>query len=142
IFEIQNNKPGLRLELSNSLPILSTFSTPLELIIRNLFSNAIKHHDRQEGLILVGSKTLNDQFIEVSVCDDGPGIPEKFHERIFGMFQTLKPRDELEGSGMGLALIKKIVEGYGGHVTLKSEGRGACFSFSWPLSIHKRQEHD
>ena len=142
IFEIQNNKPGLRLVLNNTLPTLNTVTTPLELIIRNLFSNAIKHHDLEEGVIQVSSREVDNQFIEISVCDDGPGIPEKFHQRIFGMFQTLKPRDELEGSGMGLALIKKLVEGYGGKVTLKSEGRGACFSFTWPISIRKRQEND
>jgi len=142
IFEIQNNKPGLHLVLNNTLPTINTFTTPLELIIRNLFSNAIKHHDREEGVIQVSSSEIDNQVIEISVCDDGPGIPEKFHDRIFGMFQTLKPRDELEGSGMGLALIKKLVEGYGGKVTLKSEGRGACFSFTWPVSIRKRQEND
>jgi len=142
IFEIQNNKPGLRLVINNSLPILDTLTTPLELIIRNFFSNAIKHHDKQEGIIQVSSKFVNNQFVEFSVCDDGPGIPEQFHQRIFGMFQTLKPRDELEGSGMGLALIKKIVEGYGGRVSVESQGRGSCFSFSWPLTIRKGQEND
>lgn len=142
IFEIQNNKSGLRLELINELPTFSTLSTPLELIIRNLLSNAIKHHDKQEGVIQISSRELNEDQYEFSVCDDGPGIPEKFHQRIFGMFQTLKPRDELEGSGMGLALIKKIVVNYGGIVTLKSEGRGCCFSFSWPKYISGRQEND
>ncbi|RYY76125.1 MAG: PAS domain S-box protein [Gammaproteobacteria bacterium] len=142
IFEIQNNKPGLRLRINNTLPTLDTFNTPLELVIRNFFSNAIKHHDHEEGLIQVSSRPIDDQFVEISVCDDGPGIPEKFHQRVFGMFQTLKPRDELEGSGMGLALIKKIVEGYGGKVILESEGRGTCFHFSWPLRIGKRQEND
>ncbi|GGY66879.1 hypothetical protein GCM10011613_08640 [Cellvibrio zantedeschiae] len=142
IFEIQNNKPGLRLEITNSLPTFTTLSTPFELVIRNFFSNAIKHHDKQEGIIQVGAKVLDDNFFEFSICDDGPGIPEKFQARIFGMFQTLKPRDELEGSGMGLALIKKIVETYGGRVTLKSTGRGSCFSFSWPQNIRRRQEND
>ena len=142
LFEIQNNKPGLRLELGNQLPRILTLSTPFELIIRNLFSNAIKHHDKQEGVIKVSSKILNDHFFEFTVCDDGPGIPAQFHQRIFGMFQTLKPRDELEGSGMGLALIKKIVDTYGGEVTLKSEGRGACFSFSWPQNIRRRQDNE
>ena len=142
IFEIQNNKPGLRLAIANLLPTLDTFNTPLELVIRNFLSNAIKHHDKQEGEIQVSSRFIDNQFVEFSICDDGPGIPEQFHQRIFGMFQTLKPRDELEGSGMGLALIKKIVEGYGGRVSLKSEGRGTCFNFSWPLVIRKRQEND
>lgn len=142
IFEIQNNKPGLRLEPSKNVPCFTTLSTPFELIIRNLFSNAIKHHDKEEGLIQISSRELDENFFEFSVSDDGPGIPEKFHDRIFGMFQTLKPRDELEGSGMGLALIKKIVETYGGYVNLKSTERGCCFNFSWPKHIKRRQEND
>ncbi len=142
IFEIQNNKPGLRLECINELPKFTTLVTPFELIIRNLFSNAIKHHDKPEGIIQISSRQLDNGYLEFSVSDDGPGIPEKFHSRIFGMFQTLKPRDELEGSGMGLALIKKIIETYGGYVTLKSSGRGSCFSFSWPKTIRRRQEND
>jgi PAS domain S-box-containing protein len=142
VFEIQNNKPGLRLEIAASLPSFSTLSTPFELIIRNLFSNAIKHHDKDEGVISVSAKILNKEYFEFSVSDDGPGIPEKFHQRVFGMFQTLKPRDELEGSGMGLALIKKIVESYGGYVTLESIGRGTRFSFSWPQHIRRRTEND
>jgi len=142
IFEIQNNKPGLRLEILSPLPQFKTLSTPFELVIRNLFSNAIKHHDKSEGVIQVSYRTIDDKCFEFSICDDGPGIPEKFHNRVFGMFQTLKPRDELEGSGMGLALIKKIVETYGGKVSLASEGRGACFSFTWPINIRRRQEND
>lgn len=142
IFEIQNNKPGLVLEISNPLPKFTTLATPLELIIRNLLSNAIKHHDKDQGVIKISSSVINQSYFEFSVCDDGPGIPEKFHERVFGMFQTLKPRDELEGSGMGLALIKKLVENYGGQITLRSRGRGACFIFTWPQKIYRRTEND
>lgn len=137
IFEIQNTKPKLRLDTTSDLPVFFTFSTPLEQVLRNLFSNAIKHHDLEEGLIQLSCRDLDDDFYAFSVADDGPGIPKKFQERIFGMFQTLKPRDELEGSGMGLALIKKIVENYGGKITLTSTGRGCCFHFSWPKKIKR-----
>jgi len=142
IFDIQNNKPGLKLEIKNTLPNITTFSTPLEQVVRNLLSNAIKHHDRDEGVIQVSSRLADENFYEFTVCDDGPGIPEKFHERVFGMFQTLRPRDEMEGSGMGLALIKKIVENYGGHIQLKSSGRGACFNFTWPIHIRRSEPND
>jgi signal transduction histidine kinase len=74
--------------------------------------------------------------------DDGPGIDSQFHQRIFIMFQTLKPRDEVEGSGMGLALVKKIVEQYGGTVKVESNGRGCCFKFTWPTSITKAENND
>ena len=71
------------------------------------------------------------------MTDDGPGIPERFHAQVFEMFHTLKPRDQVEGSGMGLAFVKKSVEQVGGALQLVSrEGEGATFSFSWP----KRQK--
>lgn len=142
LFDIQNTKPGLHLEVAENLPCFTTLSTPFEQVLRNLFSNAIKHHDRDEGVIRVGCTILPNQFYQFSVCDDGPGIPEKFQQRVFGMFQTLKPRDELEGSGMGLALIKKIVSTYGGNIHLVSEGRGCCFYFSWPQHIKKDSKDD
>jgi signal transduction histidine kinase len=73
--------------------------------------------------------------IEFIVHDDGPGIAQDYHDQIFRMFTTLKPRDAVEGSGMGLALVKKIVEGRGGAIQLESaEGRGATFRFTWPRS--------
>lgn len=141
LFDIQNTKPGLHLELGDDLPEFETLSTPFEQVLRNFLSNAIKHHDKNEGVIRFDCRSL-DSFYEFSVSDDGPGIPAKFHERIFGMFQTLKPRDELEGSGMGLALIKKLVEAYGGNVKIYSEGRGSRFTFTWPKTIREQQDHD
>jgi signal transduction histidine kinase len=73
--------------------------------------------------------------IEFIVHDDGPGIARDYHDQIFRMFTTLKPRDAVEGSGMGLALVKKIVEARGGTIQLESaEGRGATFRFTWPRS--------
>lgn len=142
LFDIQNTKAGLRLELGDNLPVFDSLSTPFEQILRNLFSNAIKHHDSDEGIIRIEARRLNNNFYEVSVIDDGPGIPAKFQERVFGMFQTLKPRDEMEGSGMGLALIKKIVETYGGKISVHSNGRGCRFTFTWPHTIKGKQDHD
>jgi signal transduction histidine kinase len=68
-----------------------------------------------------------------AVSDDGPGIAPEYHERIFGIFQTLQPRDHVEGTGIGLSLVKKIVESRGGRVWVESaEGAGATFRFHWP----------
>lgn len=142
LFEIQNTKAGIHLELGDNLPVFDSLSTPFEQILRNLFSNAIKHHDLDEGVIRIDGRRLPNDFYEISVSDDGPGIPPKFQERVFGMFQTLKPRDELEGSGMGLALIKKIVETYGGTISVYSEGRGCRFTFTWPQTITRKPDHD
>jgi signal transduction histidine kinase len=69
------------------------------------------------------------------VVDDGPGIPPEHQQRVFQMFETLRPRDELEGTGIGLALVKKLVESHGGQIVLESEAgvRGCTFRFTWPL---------
>lgn len=139
IFNMNNNKAGLTLEIENNLPVFATYVTPVEQVFSNLISNAIKHHDKLNGVIRISVKEVNGDWYEFSVFDDGPGINPQFHQRIFNMFQTLKPRDEVEGSGMGLALVKKIIEQYGGQVGIDSEFRGSRFYFTWPKSI-KRAE--
>ena len=113
-------------------PTLRAPRVPLELVLRNLIQNAVKHHRSDGGRIEIGIALL-DEHVEISVSDDGPGIGPEFHQRIFRMFQTLRPRDELEGSGMGLAIVKKVVEAHGGVVSVESAlGSGATFRFTWP----------
>jgi len=108
-------------------------------VLRNLFANVIKHHDRAIGKITFDWRLVDANYYEFSVTDDGPGIPLEYHERVFVMFQTLRPRDEVEGSGMGLALVKKIVENYGGTVNIVSDGvRGCSIRFTWPIRIEGR----
>lgn len=126
---------GFRLEIAGPLPTFVTARAPLEQILRNLLANAVKHHDRQEGVVRVSCQGPEAGRYSFSVSDDGPGIPPKFHERIFGMFKTLKSRDRVEGSGMGLALIKRLVGRYQGEVRVVSpveEERGTRFEFDWP----------
>jgi len=72
--------------------------------------------------------------VVVSVVDDGTGIPAEYRERVFEMFQTLKPRDQVEGSGMGLAIVNRIVQWHGGRVWFDSpapSGKGTVFKFQW-----------
>lgn len=114
------------------LPVLYTVRTPLQQVFRNLISNAIKHHDGDVCTIEITALEAGGHYI-FRIKDDGPGIPAQFRERVFNMFQTLRPRDEVEGSGMGLALVRKLVERYGGVVkVVESEGRGATIEFTWP----------
>ncbi|WP_426356881.1 CHASE domain-containing sensor histidine kinase [Pseudocolwellia sp. HL-MZ19] len=104
---------------------------PFEIVIRNLLSNSIKHHDKEFGTIIVSYEEGNDFHI-ITVEDDGPGIPEAFHEKAMEMFQTLQPRDKVEGSGMGLSMIKKIVNHYQGSVMIHSDGkRGTRILIFW-----------
>jgi signal transduction histidine kinase len=119
--------------VKGSLPTLHTYAAPLETVLRNLVSNAIKHHDKPQGKIEISAKVKGD-FIEFSVADDGPGIDPAFHDRIFQMFQTLRPRDQVEGSGIGLAVVEKIISNVGGTIRLESApNKGATFIFTWPL---------
>jgi signal transduction histidine kinase len=117
--------------VSPDLPEIRTLRAPLRQVLLNLITNAVKHHDRPDGTITVSAADAGE-LVEFTVSDDGPGIPGEFQERVFGMFQTLKPRDEVEGSGMGLAIIRKVVELQGGRISLESEGRGCTFRFTWP----------
>ena len=132
VFELLAPPPGFQLIADASLPIFTTERVPLETVLRNLIGNAIKHHDRRDGCVQVSAKEMED-WVEFSVADDGPGIAPDFHERIFELFQTLKPRDQVEGSGMGLAIVKKTVESMGGATSVASVvGEGAVFRFTWP----------
>ena len=107
----------------------------IERVFFNLLGNALKHSNRPDTHVSVRAHN-RDRFYEFVVQDDGPGIPKKFHSRIWEIFQTLQPRDKVEGAGIGLALVKKNVEARGGKVWLDSdEGRGAAFHFLWPKLI-------
>jgi PAS domain S-box-containing protein len=128
--------PGFTVTVAPAIPLVHTPRAPLELIFRNLISNAIKHHDNPaQGRIEIQFHDCADCLTFV-ISDNGPGIESRFHERIFGMFQTLRPRDDIEGSGMGLAVVKKAVEHWGGTISVASvPGQGATFTFTWPKDL-------
>ena len=112
--------------------------TPLEQVFRNLIGNAIKHHDRSDGCVHVSARRQGP-FLEFTVADDGPGIQSEFHERIFRMFQALQRRDDVEGTGVGLAVVKKVVESQGGAIRVESaDGKGAVFRFTWPRRVQTK----
>jgi PAS domain S-box-containing protein len=135
VFELCCNDARFTLTLEGDFPIFVTARTPLELVMRNLINNAIKHHDKDMGEITVNVKPLNNTF-EFTVADDGPGISLEHTERVFAMFQTLRSRDLVEGSGMGLAIVKKTIETLGGSIYLDVNiPRGAAFRFSWPAKL-------
>lgn len=105
---------------------------PLQRVLCNLVDNAVKHHDREDGKINIGVQEEMSRYV-FTIRDDGPGIAPEFQRRVFEMFQTLKPRDTKEGSGMGLSMVKKILAVNGGTITLDSQpGNGCGFIFTWP----------
>lgn len=135
IVGLLNVPDGFDIVFSPALEEIEIPKMPLEQVFHNLISNALKHHDQESGVIRVDVRD-SGEFYEFSVSDDGPGIDALYHKRIFEMFQTLRRRDEVEGSGMGLALVKKIVQRVGGRIRIEStEGNGATFIFTWPKKL-------
>lgn len=135
VIELAESRGAFRFEIDCGVASLRAVRAPLEQVLRNLVCNAVKHHDRGHGTIEIATADRGD-FVEFSVADDGPGIPDDCHERAFRMFQTLRPRDAVEGSGMGLALVKKLVESNEGAISIApSAGRGARFVFTWPKRV-------
>jgi signal transduction histidine kinase len=125
-------RPGLRLEIQPDLPEIHTEKIPLQQVLSNLISNAIKYHDKEEGYIWVHLKDSRDHYL-FSVEDNGPGISPNYHNKIFAIFQTLQERDSFESTGVGLAIVKKILDDRKQKVTLTSEpAKGSVFSFTWP----------
>ena len=123
---------GFIVDVAEHMPTLHTDRLHLYQVFSNLISNSIKHARNEHGHVCI---TLQDQgeYFEFTVADDGPGIPPEYHDKVFMMFQTLAVVDYGSNTGIGLALVKKIVQEHGGSITLESaEGNGATFRFTWP----------
>lgn len=120
------------IDVAEGMPSLVTERVPLQQVFLNLLGNGLKHAKREDPHVTVSVREAEQDFL-FSISDNGPGIAPEFHDRIWGIFQTLEPRDTVEGTGVGLSIVKKIVESRGGRVELRSaEGAGAIFSFTWP----------
>ena len=133
---------SVTLHVQHGLPAIPAERVRIQQIFLNLIGNAIKH--RGDGTrplrIDVSSRDVGDSY-EFTVADDGPGIPPEYHDRIFVIFQTLVARDKVEGTGVGLALVKKIVENHGGAIRVESApGAGARFIFTWPKKPKKSND--
>jgi signal transduction histidine kinase len=121
--------------IGRPLPTLRTTRVPLQQVVLNLVSNAIKYNPDRDLTIEVGAKRAGEIWA-FYVKDDGVGIAPEFHERIWGLFQTLEARDKIESTGIGLAVVRKIVETRGGKAWVESAaGAGATFWFSWPAEV-------
>jgi PAS domain S-box-containing protein len=125
--------PEFTIQLPPERLILTTNRLLLSQVFTNLISNAIKHHDRPPGHIQITAQPLDHkEGYEFTVSDDGPGIAPKDHDRVFDIFQILASRDRKESTGIGLAIVKKVVERTGGEIHLDSQlGQGSSFRFTW-----------
>ncbi len=132
VVDLLSPPDSFKLSIAPDIPELHTQRLLLQQVLSNLIGNAIKYHDRPDGKVMVKAEDCGD-WVTFSVIDDGPGIAEEYHDCIFGVFQTLSSRDDVESTGIGLSIVKKIVEQQGGTISVRSTvGKGSSFSFTWP----------
>ena len=126
-----NPPVGFAIAIEDKMPILTTQRLFLEQIFSNLISNGIKHHPRLDGKINI-SVCEQERFYEFAIADDGAGIAPMAQTKIFDIFHTLNKGDGKSNTGVGLAIVKKIVEERGGKITVESTvGKGTTFIFQW-----------
>lgn len=132
VIELLAPAPAVTVEIEAGLPVLHTQQVSLQQVFMNLVGNALKHARCADPVVRVGVLDQGELY-EFTVKDNGRGIAPAFHERIWGLFQTLDARDRVEGTGIGLSVVKKIVEARGGRAWVESAvGAGATFHFTWP----------
>jgi PAS domain S-box-containing protein len=128
---------NIEITIEDELPAIEFEETRIIQVFQNLISNAVKYMDKPKGEIKIGCVEENG-FWKFSVADSGPGIEERYFERIFKIFQTLSARDEFESTGVGLTVVKKIIEMYGGKIWVESKvGEGSTFLFTLPQQERK-----
>lgn len=123
---------SFRVHIDENLPTVRYGPTRLLQVFENLISNAVKYNNKPLGEISIRCRD-NGSGWAISVLDNGPGIEEKYYQKIFQIFQTLQARDEFESTGIGLTIVKKIIESNGGFITVDSvPGSGTTFTFTIP----------
>jgi PAS domain S-box-containing protein len=122
-------------EIQPDMPEITADRIKVEQVFSNFISNAIKYNSNPNPTLRIGYTEEADQHV-FYVADNGPGIDPEYHEKVFVIFQTLQARDKVESTGVGLAIVKKIIEDAGGKVWLESElGKGSTFFFSLPKMV-------
>lgn len=123
---------SFEVHIAQNMPVIPTRHVLLEQVFSNLISNAVKYNNKPIGLIGISyfDAGVHHGF---SVEDNGPGIPSEYHEKVFVIFQTLKERDAFESTGMGLAIVKKILDEQNCSINIQARvGGGTIFTFTWP----------
>jgi len=125
----------MAIHVKTTFPIIKAEKVRLHQVFQNLIDNAIKYNDKEHGVIELSCFDEN-AFWEIRVSDNGPGIAKKYQQKIFQLFQTLKPKDLSNSTGVGLSLIEKSVTSWGGKIWIESEeGQGCQFIFTIPKTI-------
>lgn len=132
VIDILAPPEDIKITVESELPVIVGERNRMFQVFENLLGNAVRFMDKPQGQITV-SCIEEDGFWKFSIADNGPGIEEKDFERIFKIFQTLAPRDEVESTGAGLTITKKIVEVCDGKIWVESKpGQGSAFFFTLP----------
>lgn len=119
----------------DDLPTIKANKTQLFQLFQNLLGNALKYHSGESAYVQIGGREETDHYA-FFVRDNGIGIKPVFYEKIFVLFQRLHHKNEYSGTGIGLAICKKIVEKHGGKIWVESEpGKGSCFHFTISKSV-------
>jgi PAS domain S-box-containing protein len=122
----------VKINIKTELPVLVTEKMKLQQVFSNLITNAIKHNNKEIAQVDIYCKDGGEDYI-FEVVDNGPGIDKQFYEKIFVIFQTLQARDSFESTGVGLAIVKKIIDEIGGKIWVESEiNKETKFIFRWP----------
>lgn len=133
--EISDNlspRAGFSLQIQKNLPTIFAERIPLQQVLSNLIGNALKYNDKSQGSVKIFFSDRKTHY-EFSVQDNGPGISKDYHNKIFRIFQTLQERDSFESTGVGLAIVKKILDDRKQTIYVNSDiGKGAVFTFTWP----------
>ncbi|MCB1154710.1 ATP-binding protein [bacterium] len=126
-----NAPPSFRFEVSSALPTIVTREGVLREVLRQLLDNAVRHHDQPGGVITVDCEQVRDELF-FTVSDDGPGVDRMFADKVFQVFQTLHSRDQRESAGLGLAIVRRLLDAYGGQIDFHANNpRGCVFGFTW-----------
>jgi len=139
VIELLAAPANVTVQIADGLPTIPAERVPLQQVFLNLLGNAVKYAGavRPDAAVQLEWRQ-SGEHIQFTVHDNGPGIAPEFHERVWGLFQTLEARDKVEGTGIGLSVVKKIVETRGGRVWLDSSpGQGAAFHFTWPATFRQ-----
>ncbi|MFQ5944022.1 MAG: ATP-binding protein [Anaerolineales bacterium] len=134
VIDILDPPEHIRIEVDSDMPSVAADELRLSQVFQNLIENAVKYHPGPSGKVKI-SWVDSDTHWEFSVKDDGEGIEPRYHERIFQIFHSLQSNADAASTGIGLALVRKIVEDRGGRVWVVSKGvpgEGSTFRFTWP----------
>ena len=125
-------KEGFEITITDNFPIIESERILLQQVFSNLISNAVKYSNKPVGKIECIYESLPD-YHQFNIKDNGPGIAEEYHEKVFKVFQTIEARDVKESTGVGLSIVQKIIQEKGGAIHIESEeNKGCSFIFTFP----------